>query len=195
MEGTRLNQSVEKRKITDPTRILTLANLISLLRALLTVPIIYTLQNPFWRTYTFILIVLAILSDALDGFFARRAHEVTHFGKWLDPIADSVVILTVAAYLVLQEQFPAWFFFFYLVRYVTIAVPAIYLLNHVHFVLNSNWYGKWAAGISAMAIFFHIFPIYFLDWLPHVSLLVATSLLALSWLVYWHTFIQQFRSL
>ena len=69
-----------KIKITDPTRILTLANIISLGRALLAVPIIYTLRDPALGTITFVLIIIAILSDALDGWVARKAHEVTHFG-------------------------------------------------------------------------------------------------------------------
>ena len=69
-----------KTKITDPTRILTLANIISLGRALLAVPIIYTLRDPALGTITFALIIMAVLSDALDGWFARKAHEVTHFG-------------------------------------------------------------------------------------------------------------------
>ena len=60
-----------KTKITDPTRILTLANMISLGRALLAVPIIYTLRDPALGTITFVLIIIAILSDALDGWFAR----------------------------------------------------------------------------------------------------------------------------
>ena len=67
-----------KTKITDPTRILTLANFISLCRALLAVPIIYTLRDPSLGTITFILVVIAILSDALDGWVARKAREVTH---------------------------------------------------------------------------------------------------------------------
>ena len=118
-----------KTKITDPTRILTLANMISLGRALLAVPIIYTLRDPALGTITFVLIIIAILSDALDGWFARKAHEVTHFGKWIDPIADFACILSVAAYLTLVDRFPGWFFTFYLVRYVAIAIPAIFLLN------------------------------------------------------------------
>ncbi|NWJ90729.1 CDP-alcohol phosphatidyltransferase family protein, partial [Marine Group I thaumarchaeote] len=74
-----------KPKITDPSRILTVANMISLLRAFLALPIIYTLQYPQWRLWTFVLILIALVSDMLDGYFARRAHEVTHFGKWIDP--------------------------------------------------------------------------------------------------------------
>ena len=97
----------------DPNRILTLANAISLLRAFLAIPIIYYLQLESWNI-AFILIVMAVLSDSLDGYFARRAHEVTHFGKWLDPTADFVVILAVASYLVLEGLFPAWFYWFFL---------------------------------------------------------------------------------
>ena len=53
-----------KLVITDPTKILTLANIISLGRALLAVPIIYTLRDPSLGTFTFLLILLATLSDA-----------------------------------------------------------------------------------------------------------------------------------
>ena len=96
-----------KPKITDPTRILTLANMISLGRALMAVPIVYTLRDPaIMGTITLLLVVLAILSDTLDGWFARKANEVTHFGKWLDPIADFACIITVVGYLTLVGRFP-----------------------------------------------------------------------------------------
>ena len=89
-----------RAKFMDPSRILTLANMISLLRAFMAIPIIICLQNENWNI-TFVLIILAILSDTLDGYVARRAHEVTHFGKSLDPTADFGVILAVASYLVM----------------------------------------------------------------------------------------------
>ncbi|MFQ6611748.1 MAG: CDP-alcohol phosphatidyltransferase family protein [Fidelibacterota bacterium] len=184
-----------KIKITDPTRILTVANIISLLRALLAVPIVYTLRNPGWGTFTFILIVLAVLSDAADGWLARRAHEVTHFGKWLDPIADFAVILAVVSFLVLIDRFPAWFLIFYLVRYVAIATPAIYLLNHNRFVLSANWWGKWSTGMTALAIFLHIFPVNALPWLPAMVLYVATALLLISWLRYIRTIVIEVKTL
>ena len=90
-----------KTKITDPSRILTVANMISLLRAFLALPIIFTLQNQEWRLWTFLLILVGVASDALDGYFARRASEVTHVGMWLDPIADFIIITAVVLYLVI----------------------------------------------------------------------------------------------
>ena len=61
------------RIINDPTRVITLANFISLFRAFLAIPIIYSMVYPSWNWLTGILILIAILSDALDGYFARRA--------------------------------------------------------------------------------------------------------------------------
>lgn len=174
-------------KFMDPTRILTAANMISLLRAFMAIPIIIQLQNENW-SLVFVLIILAILSDSLDGYVARRAHEVTHFGKWLDPIADFVVIFAVASYLVMEGLFPAWFYWFYLGRYIVIALPAIYYLNNSNFIMQSNWYGKWAAGITTLSIVLHIFPIAQLEWLPVFTLYIATVLLTYSLLKYLGSF-------
>ena len=108
----------KERLINDPTRVLTLANLISLLRACSAIPIIYSMAYPEWNWITGIIVLLAILSDALDGYFARRADSVTHFGKWLDPAADFIVIVSVLVYLVGVRSFPVWFFYFYLFRHI-----------------------------------------------------------------------------
>ncbi len=179
----------------DPTRILTVANMISLGRALLAIPIIHTLQDPAMGTTTFLLIILAVLSDTLDGWFARKAHEVTHFGKWLDPIADFACIISVVGYLTLVGRFPGWFFIFYIVRYVAIAIPAIYLLNYSHFILSANWWGKWAAGITAMALMVHIWPWQAFPWMQEVTIYIAAVLLSISWIVYIRTFIQKFKAI
>lgn len=184
-----------KSKITDPNRILTLANVVSLLRALIAVPIIYSMLRPEWWLITLVLIILAIASDALDGYFARRAHEVTHLGKWLDPVADFIVIISVTYFLVLFDQFPLWFFIFFTIRYLFIALPAVYLINHSQFILSSNLSGKWAAGITALTIAFHIFPIPSLEIFRITTLWLAFFLLAISWWFYIRTFMIELRKL
>jgi len=184
-----------KTKITDSTRILTLANLISLGRALLAIPIVFTLRDPTLGTITFSLIVLAVLSDALDGWVARKAHEVTHFGKWIDPIADFACILFVVSYLTLVGRFPGWFFIFYLVRYVFIAISAIYFLNHNQFILSANWWGKWAAGITALALMVHIWPWEAFPWMQEATINIATILLTISWVAYIKIFYLKFKEI
>ena len=134
MLNSKKENTSEVIKITDPSRIITLANFISMLRALSAIPIIYSMANPRWNWITGILILMAALSDALDGYFARKAKAVTHFGKWIDPAADFIVIISVLVYLVGINEFPVWFFYFYLIRHVIIAGFAIYCINYEYMI-------------------------------------------------------------
>ena len=181
------------RIINDPSRVITLANFISLLRAFSAIPIIYSMVYPTWNWITGILILVAILSDALDGYFARRAKAVTHFGKWIDPAADFIVIISILVYLVGTNQFPVWFFSFYLFRHMIIAVFAIYCLNYGYMILYANWWGKWATGITVLGVFLHIFEFNSLPWLKMASMYIATSLLIISMIQYLRQFINSIR--
>ncbi|MBT3179759.1 MAG: hypothetical protein HOB40_06210 [Candidatus Marinimicrobia bacterium] len=187
-------KNLKDRIIGDPTRVLTFANIISMLRALSAIPIIYTMATPEWHWLTAILIFLAVLSDALDGYFARRAHEVTHFGKWLDPLADFVVIIAIVLYLVLAGEFPVWFFAFYLLRHTIIAALSLYCLNYGYMILQANWWGKWATGMTTLGVFLHIFNFQALPWLKMGSLYIATVLLTISALQYFYQFYNSIRT-
>ena len=190
MKKLKLKDSI----INDPSRVITLANFISLLRAFSAIPIIYSMVYPKWNWITGILILVAILSDALDGYFARRAKAVTHFGKWIDPAADFIVIISILVYLVGTNQFPAWFFFFYLFRHMIIAGFAIYCLNYGYMILYANWWGKWATGITVLGVFLHIFEFDSLPWLKMTSIYVATILLSVSMFQYLRNFIRSIRA-
>ena len=184
-----------KSKITDPERILTLANFISLLRAILVIPIIYYLPKPESSLILFILIIVVIASDALDGFFARRAHEVTHIGMWLDPLADSIVIVSVTFYLVLAGIFPIWFFIFFIIRYLTIALPGLYLINHTQFVNSANKPGKWATTLVAITLVLHIPQFPTTEFLKDISLWLAFALLIISWFLYMKRFLIELKKI
>ena len=190
---SKINQN-KIRIINDPSRVITLANFISLFRAFLAIPIIYSMVYPNWNWLTGGLILTAILSDALDGYFARRAKAVTHFGKWLDPAADFIVIISILVYLVGTNQFPVWFFIFYLSRHIIVAGFAIYCINYGYMILHANWWGKWATGISTLGIFLHIFELNTLPWLKMASVYIATLLLLISMVQYLKQFIISIRS-
>lgn len=184
-----------KSKITDPERILTLANFISLIRALLAIPIIYYLPKPESSVILFILIIIVIASDALDGFIARRAHEVTHIGMWLDPLADSIVIVSVTFYLVVSGIFPMWFFIFFIIRYLTIALPGLYLINHTHFVNSANKPGKWATAVVAITLVLHLPQFPDVEYLKSITLWLAFVLLMISWILYMKRFLVELKKI
>ncbi len=184
-----------KSRITDPERILTLANFISLIRVFLVIPIIYFLLKPDSSLILLILIIITIASDALDGYIARRAHEVTHIGMWLDPLADSIVIVSVTFYLVMSGIFPMWFFILFIVRYASIALPGLYLINHTSFVNSANKPGKWATAAVALMLVFYVFQFPSAEYFRNISLWTAFILLVISWIMYIKRFIVEFKKI
>ena len=172
----------EKKTITHPTRVITLANLLSVLRAFLTLPIIYSLAHNkiVWAV---LLIIIAIITDWLDGYYARKAHEVSSIGKILDPVADSIVIAGVALFITLDSSrnFPLWFFIFYVIRQLTITLSGVYSLNHTNVILGANILGKWTVGITSCSILLYI--INYIE-LGFYVLILATILASISWLQY-----------
>ena len=184
-----------KSKITDPDRILTISNFISLLRALLVIPIIYYLLTPNSATILIILIAIVIVSDLLDGYIARKAHEVTHIGMWLDPLADALVIVSVTFILVLTDKLPMWYFVVFMVRYATITLTGLYLLNHTNFRHGANIPGKIATGLVAITLVLHIFATPSLEIINTVFMWLSFTMLIISWVMYLKQYYTEFKKI
>ncbi len=68
---------------------------------------------PFFRTpqgsvLLTLLFLVAALTDLLDGYLARLRSQVTPFGKFLDPVADKILVISVMILLVSEGRVPAW---------------------------------------------------------------------------------------
>jgi len=84
-----------------------LPNLICVLRILLVAPVGYAiLDQRFGLALT--MFVIAAVSDALDGFLARRFGWITPLGQILDPTADKLLLVTVFVTLSVGGRVPAW---------------------------------------------------------------------------------------
>jgi cardiolipin synthase len=88
-------------------RIATLPNLLSVLR-LASVPVFVWLFVSGEEDAAVILFAVGAASDFLDGYLARRTSSVTELGKVLDPLADRVVIVALAAALVAEGTLSWW---------------------------------------------------------------------------------------
>lgn len=52
--------------------------------------------------------IIASITDKLDGYIARSRNQITTFGKFLDPLADKILVLTAMIMLVEMNKLPAW---------------------------------------------------------------------------------------
>lgn len=64
------------------------------------IPVSFILMN--------IIFIIASITDKLDGYIARTRNQVTTFGKFLDPLADKILVLTALVMLVEYGKIPAW---------------------------------------------------------------------------------------
>jgi len=86
---------------------LTIPNLITIGR-LISVPIIIALMLDSQYAIAFGLFVLSGISDALDGFIAKRFNASTRLGAYLDPVADKVLLISMYVTLAIQDEIGAW---------------------------------------------------------------------------------------
>jgi cardiolipin synthase (CMP-forming) len=99
---------------------MTTANKITILRILLipffVVQALYYVNtgNEWYRLFAFLCFAVAAISDAVDGYIARRYNQISELGKILDPLADKLLLMSAVVLLSLKnepylERIPLWF--------------------------------------------------------------------------------------
>jgi len=92
----------------DPGRLfLSIPNLITLGRILL-VPIVVWAMASGAMWIAFVLFLVAGVSDAVDGFLAKRFNMTTELGAYLDPLADKALIVSIYLTLGINHYIPSW---------------------------------------------------------------------------------------
>jgi CDP-diacylglycerol--glycerol-3-phosphate 3-phosphatidyltransferase len=85
----------------------TTANKITIARIAL-IPVFLVLCYTGHRIAATFVFILASLSDLLDGYIARHYNQISNFGKFMDPLADKMLVLSAMCFLVEKGQMPGW---------------------------------------------------------------------------------------
>ena len=96
------------------------ANKITVLRIVL-IPILMILLYSKHVDLALIAYIIACLSDFVDGYIAKHYDQVTDLGKFIDPLADKVLVLTVMCYFVDIGMMPGWIVALVLLREFSIS--------------------------------------------------------------------------
>ena len=101
--------------------------------------------------------LLAILTDNLDGYFARKYNQITELGKIIDPIADKTIIGTVAIIFFLKATIPLWFLIVVVGRDILILIGGLSVSKKIGKVTPSNYIGKATVLLISINFFLYIF--------------------------------------
>jgi CDP-diacylglycerol--glycerol-3-phosphate 3-phosphatidyltransferase len=85
-------------------------NKLTLLRIILSpvFMVFYLVENPYSRVTGFVIFLFASITDLIDGHYARKYGIVTGFGKFMDPLADKILVTTALITLVSMGYARAW---------------------------------------------------------------------------------------
>ena len=94
---------------------MTTANKITIFRVAM-IPVFLVLAYSGHNLWACAVFVIASLSDMLDGYIARHYNQITNFGKFMDPLADKVLVMAAMCYFVERLQMPGWMLAIVLLR-------------------------------------------------------------------------------
>jgi len=134
---------------------MSVANMITIARAVLIVPILYLFLSGH-RVAAFFLFGVASASDVLDGMVARARNEITTWGKALDPAADKALYVSLIFALYVVGDISLLAVILFLVPQVALGIGALVLRVRRQAVQGARMIGKVAAMLSFLAIAFLI---------------------------------------
>ena len=97
-------------------------------------------------TYTCIILdlifIIASITDKLDGYLARKNNQITTFGKFLDPIADKILVIVAMMILVEMGRLPAWIPSVIIFREFVVSGYRLIAVENGGKVIAANVWGK-----------------------------------------------------
>jgi CDP-diacylglycerol--glycerol-3-phosphate 3-phosphatidyltransferase len=145
--------------------------LITLLRFFLTLPTLYLLEEGN-RNLAGFLVMLAGLSDWLDGGMARRNNQVSRLGVLLDPLVDKVFVLAVLSFFLYMQEIELMPFVLLLIRELSVSFLRS-LSVEKGYAMPASYLGKLKAFTEFLTLFALCFGFDFYNLLLWLSVALA----------------------
>ena len=132
---------------------MTTANKITIFRVVL-IPVFLVLMYlrfPGHMYWAFGVFVLASLSDFVDGYIARHYNQITDFGKFMDPLADKLLVVSAMLMFVEQHQMPALALLLVVAREFAVTGLRLVAVDNGR-VIAAAWSGKIKTASTMVAI-------------------------------------------
>ena len=132
-----------------------LPNKLTVSRIILTFVFMAFLYTPGVQAKTIALFIflLAALTDALDGYIAKKNNQITDFGRLMDPVADKILVLAALLAFVERGVIPAWIVVLIIFREVTVTGLRVLALTKGRVIqADRGGKGKTVWQLSAIVI-------------------------------------------
>lgn len=157
-----------------------LANKITLIRIFLVPVFMFFLlvKVPYGEYLAVGIFILAAATDSLDGYIARNRNQVTKFGKFMDPLADKLLVTAALISLVEMGKLSAWVAFVIVAREFAITGLRV-LAASENITIAASWWGKIKTITQMVAIVVLLidnFPFRYIG-VPFDTIMVAAAVI------------------
>lgn len=132
-----------------------LPNKLTMLRVIMVpffvVFLLMTPEHPNYKWAALVLFAVASLTDLLDGYIARKYHLVTNFGKFMDPLADKLLVSAALVCLTALGDIPAWMTIVIISREFIISGFRLIAAER-GIVIAAGWLGKWKTAVTMVML-------------------------------------------
>lgn len=136
-------------------RILTVPNVITVVRLCLLPVFVYLLFGAHDRASAAWLLAFLGITDFFDGYIARHFNQISELGKVLDPVADRLLFFVGIVSILIDESAPLWLGMVVLAREAIVAGATLVLAGMGAARIDVTWFGK--AGAFGFMIAFPLF--------------------------------------
>ena len=112
---------------------------------------------PYTYFWMLLIFIVASITDKLDGYIARSRNQVTTFGKFLDPLADKILVLSALVLLVELDKIPAWIPIIVLAREFLVSGYRLVAVEKGGKVIAASIWGKLKTVTQMLAIILVMF--------------------------------------
>ena len=136
------------------------ANKLTMLRVIM-IPVFLLalyLDFPFNKIVALVIFILASITDFIDGYIARHFNQITDFGKFMDPLADKLLVTSAMLWFVEEGQMAAWVLLIVIAR--EFAVSGLRMVAAPKgVVIAAAWSGKIKTASTMVCICLMLLPI------------------------------------
>ena len=118
----------------------TTANKITMARMVL-IPVFLVLAYTGHMIWALAVYIIACLSDFADGYIARHYNQISNFGKFMDPLADKMLVLAAMCFFIENGQMPGWVVAVVLFREFAVSGLRLIAVEQSR-VIAAAWSGK-----------------------------------------------------
>lgn len=146
-------------RILKKEQVITLPNLLSMVRLLLIPVIVYLYCFKKMYSFAVLFILISGITDVADGIIARKFNMVSDFGKILDPIADKLTQITVIFCIATRFYAVRLLVGMFIIKEIIMMAMGMAAIKKLDSVNSAKWYGKANTVILyAAMILFILFP-------------------------------------